>query len=797
MKCFICFLFMVMLISIDATSQNSDSLALTNITLPFAQVADSFLREFSQLHPDDTTEGGELKETSRLIEFMSTKNCLNAPVGTPRTQAWNSALNKYMKNMGNYCTNATGKFQGNWRCMGPFINNYGGTERSGRVEAVWVDPSDEDHILAGAQSGGLWETNDLGVNWVNITDASSASTIPATMGVLDIAVNPQDHQIIYLSTGNEGVGNREKSWAYTTGVVYSINGGTSWTQDDDINALMGATTNSYGLSQTTTKIAYMPGTTKLFAIWENKVFYRSAQNQTWQNISYSGMNVTGLKLKDIEFSKATTGKVIIPSNELGGIVKYWVYDTNPSTPTWTEYTLSLPSGSFNRDKGVLDMTVSVNDDLLFTAVTTLGVSFGSVLLGGTSVTILNPAISYEKVLASPTNANIVYFTIHDGSNSFGEAPDISQTPPVSVVDISNSAHADGRALAAFVNANGEDVIFGGTDGGVARRNPTTGYFSGIVGNGLCITQFYGFSTPEDDEDIIFGGAQDNGGNSFIRKRTPQWIASDPGGDGYLTGFARNGVKQSMIGMNYPQLYGSTYNSTSLSSFYVDNPADGGNLPNWFGNANQHRAILFDKDNRQQVGYYRIWTKELNESTQASWEPLFDRFPVGHIPYNGGTPPLDSVDWVYCKMSEWIIPEKAGYTDRAYIAYRGEATYTDPSTGNQTHDPYSTTYPWLGKLYKISGLTKSPSNSKTYTTPGDWINISPPTVGWCPITDVVINPNNPDEIFVSLGNVNWGLCIQHQPGRYTQPGLVFFRCRHDLGRYICRPASPASQQTRLP
>ncbi len=110
-----------------------------------------------------------------------------------------------------------------WKPLGPYLP----FEKSirptgvGWVDAIWSDPENRDHILIGARSGGLWESDDRGKTWKCLTER-----IPV-FGVFDIDVNPKDPQDILIATGLTG-GGYHKFQHHTKGIFRSRDGGSSW-----------------------------------------------------------------------------------------------------------------------------------------------------------------------------------------------------------------------------------------------------------------------------------------------------------------------------------------------------------------------------------------------------------------------------------------------------------------------------------------------------------------------------------------------------------------------------------------
>ena len=100
-----------------------------------------------------------------------------------------------------------------WRNIGPF--------RGGRANAVSGVIGNDQKFYAGYTGGGLWTTEDGGINWENISDGFF------TVGSIgDIAVSESDPNVVYVGTGEHAV--RGVMTSYGNGVYKSTDAGKTW-----------------------------------------------------------------------------------------------------------------------------------------------------------------------------------------------------------------------------------------------------------------------------------------------------------------------------------------------------------------------------------------------------------------------------------------------------------------------------------------------------------------------------------------------------------------------------------------
>ena len=122
---------------------------------------------------------------------------LALPAGAQPTQAIDEAL-----------------FQGmQWRNIGPF--------RGGRCVAVAGLAGNPLLYYMGTTGGGLWKTEDAGLNWFNISDGYFN-----TGSVGAIALAPSDPNVVYVGMGEHPV--RGVMTHHGDGVYRSFNAGKEW-----------------------------------------------------------------------------------------------------------------------------------------------------------------------------------------------------------------------------------------------------------------------------------------------------------------------------------------------------------------------------------------------------------------------------------------------------------------------------------------------------------------------------------------------------------------------------------------
>ena len=140
----------------------------------------------------------------------------------------------------------------------------------GRIEDIYVDPTNSNLLYLGSRSGGFWRSNDEGKNWVCTTD-----TLVAT-GVNTFTVSPTNADSILIN-----VKNARNNTSF--GVYMSIDGGFTWieTNFNPTNLGVGGLGSNFQILE----IAYHPRIKDLVFVGTNNGLYISTDNlNSWVQV---------------------------------------------------------------------------------------------------------------------------------------------------------------------------------------------------------------------------------------------------------------------------------------------------------------------------------------------------------------------------------------------------------------------------------------------------------------------------------------------------------------------------------
>ncbi len=547
------------------------------------EISDSFQAYWENRDPN--VKGSGYKPYMRWENYWKQLVHSNGELPSPN-EFWNSWENK---------KNRTGKTinpVSAWSSIGPFsVDSFSGAlPGTGRVNAVAVDPNNQNIWYVGAPAGGLWKSVNAGVTWVNLFD-----NFPQ-IGISGIAIDPANSNIVYIATGDDDAAD-----SYSIGVFKSLDGGASWNetglnpQNSDVGDLMN-------------EIVIDPTNSNIIWVGTNNGLQKSEDGGNTWVIKNSG-NITDFKLK--------------PGNSqtIYAVDRSSYFKSIDGGDTFTQITSNLPETSGRLVLGVS----SADPDRLYVLSADTGQNsfafqglYKSLDSGQTFDKTTNTFDILESNQAwfdlalevSPTNVDELYigclnlWKSTNAGNSFTQVNQWFQ-------NTSSYTHADIHTLKFF-----NDKLFCGSDGGIYvsenNGNSFTDYTAGIA-----ISQFYRISVAKNDGSKMAGGLQDNSG--FVRNNE-NWNVYT-GGDGmdYEVDPSNNNIIYG-FGQNGGALFVSTDSGQSVGVIGAPQDTDGSSFQgNWI------TPLTVNSAGEVYAGYYAVFKLEGN-----AWQRKSDAIGDGDI-----------------------------------------------------------------------------------------------------------------------------------------------------------------------
>ncbi|WP_282079777.1 T9SS type A sorting domain-containing protein [Aquimarina algiphila] len=409
-----------------------------------------------------------------------------------------------------------------WQNRGPY--NVGG-----RTRALAIDRTNENIILAGGVSGGLWRSTNGGESWRKVTNRRQSPSI--TCIIQD--PRPGQHNTWYYGSG-ERFGNSAGTgggFFRGTGIFKSTNGGRTWrlldaTNDNDVVSI--------GAFDIINSIDINPVNGDVYVGTWNGVYRSQNGGNSFEEVLVGGRDNT----TEVEI---TPGGRIYATIDSGGDPNNGYFTTIDGN-TWTEITPDLLPADYGRtvmeidpsDENIVyfftqnlseggpafllkyDATAAPEEaytDLSANLPTTIGGPVGNLNLQG----------GYNMVVkVSPADPNLMFVggtNIYRSTTGFttpaGQESWIAGYSPRNNVDTYPDQHPDQHAL-IFYPSNPNKVLTG-SDGGVAVTEDittTTSQFEPVdwisLNQGYLTTQPYHVSfDPDANSDDLLAGFQDN------------------------------------------------------------------------------------------------------------------------------------------------------------------------------------------------------------------------------------------------------------------------------------------------
>ncbi|MGC6533856.1 MAG: VPS10 domain-containing protein [Flavobacteriales bacterium] len=407
-----------------------------------------------------------------------------------------------------------------FRCIGPALT-------SGRVVDLAVNPDNHNEYYVAAASGGVWKTSNHGVSFEPIFDNQASYSVGC------ITMDPNQSSTLWVGSGEN---NNQRSVAYGDGVYKSVDAGRSWKnmgleESEHISKIIVHPDNS--------DVIYVAAYGPLWSDGGDRGIYRSMDGgETWENI-HSVSDQTGAadlimdpENPDILYASFHQRRRHV-FTYIGGGPESAVYKSTDGGETWTEAMSGLPQGKMGR----VGLAVSPADPNVVYAIIEAeggaGGFFRSTNKAGTWSKQSGYKTSgnyYQEIICDPYDVNKVFSMatwLHhteDGGQSF-------------VPTGESNKHVDNHCI--WVDPNDTEHWIVGCDGGVYETydHAHTWEFKA----NLPITQFYKVSIDYDEPFYnVFGGTQDNNSQAGPARTlnnagilNSDWYIT-VGGDGYET-----------------------------------------------------------------------------------------------------------------------------------------------------------------------------------------------------------------------------------------------------------------------
>ena len=410
-------------------------------------------------------------------------------------------LDNNHENLGNKTINSNALVASTtWSLVGPLGAMTGSAtnglpRKAGRDNFITFHPSTANTMWVGAPVGGLWKTTNNGTSWVTTTDNLNV------IGCSDLAVDPVTPTTMYLATGDGDAGDSP-----SIGVLKSTDGGATW----NTTGLTAAANNNFLIR----RLIINPSNPLILIAGTNAGIYRTINGGTnWTQIN--NVNTYDLEFKPGDpntvyatgtsfylstnggatFTQIASGIATTGSNRMAVAVT-----TNAAGLNYV-YVIA----SNNSTSGLLAIYRSINSGVNFTTMATtpdvLANSCAAAAGGGQGWYDL-------AIAASPLNANEVvvggvnhWRSLNGGTTwtNIGCWNSTGANPPY--------VHADVHDL----EYNSAGVLYSANDGGIY-------YYTGTSWTDITstrnISQIYRIGLSSTSANYWITGHQDNGSNIY-------------------------------------------------------------------------------------------------------------------------------------------------------------------------------------------------------------------------------------------------------------------------------------------
>ena len=539
-------------------------------------------RQFNEYFKDKTYEKGKgWKQFKRWEYFMEDRVDKNGFF----THA-EDAYKVYKDIQQNHLARMSQGSAGKWKSLGPNGSTIASRSGAGRLNCIAFHPTNDNFLVVGAASGGIWYSTDNGNSWHTTTDDM------ATLGISDIEYSQSNPNIVYAATGD-----KDGSDTYSIGVIKSTDGGKHWSP----------TNMNWGANQRRLihRVLVHPTNPDIVYASSSVGIYKTTDGgNTWTRLRPGSF-------KDMEFKPgnpntiyaATTSGLMRSTNAGVSFSALSVgFATGVSrveiavTPANANY-LYVVAGK-SSDGGFAGLYLSTDGGNTFTTKSTT-----PNILGWQSNGMDNGGQAWYDlaITVSPTNPNLIFV----GGVNIWRSTNAGSTWAIKAHWRGSGApyvHADIHELAY---ANNGTTLWACSDGGAYYGISNASSAWGEKNNGLAIAQMYRMGASATNAKKILSGWQDNGSSKY----TGSWYKV-LGGDGMecIIDHSNNNI------MYASMYYGNIYRSADGGSNWVEITNSINEQGDWVTPYVMHPTVA----NILYAGYINIY-KSVNRGN--SWSKL--------------------------------------------------------------------------------------------------------------------------------------------------------------------------------
>ncbi len=606
----------------------------------------------------------------------------------------------------------------NWTLQGP-------ANIAGRVNTLAVKPDDQNTVLAGFATGGIFKSTDAGLNWHPVFDDN------LDLAIGSIAFSTIQPNVVYAGTGDA---NMPSILFNGNGVYKSSDAGETW---------------SYlGLAEEgiISKIVLHPTNPQiLFAATMGNPYVRDAARGVYRSTD-GGLNWE--QVLNISNQAGASSLVINATNPQILYASFWdrirnnqesiiygsharVYKSTDGGSTWTQLGGGLPTASMGRTG--LAISAQNPNKLYVLYIDTLS----------------RPGALYKTIDGgqSWTPMNIV--ALNDATGDFGWYFGKLTINPLDDEDLYMHAillwrklpNSTGWQVASGGHADSHDLVilpsgrrYWANDGGVYRNEPNT--MTWIKSKNLPATQLYRTDYNPTDPNNYYAGAQDNGIMKGSGTNLNNWTSIFPA-DGFHCAFHPTNVNLFWIEIQN----GAIHRTTDGQNFIQGQPCLGsGDRCSW----DTPFFLSTHTTDRLYAGTYRAYVS----SDGAGWGPISGDLTDGNI-YGA------RFHTISCMDESPVLAEKlfAGTTDGNVWRREPNGTWANLSPG--LPDRYVTSVHGSPTLSQRIFVTHSGFRSNEYiphlhrsdNNGSVWTDISG-DLPQVPVNDLWIWANHADSVLVA-------------------------------------------------